>query len=109
MTKAKDNRDLITALGYMDTMRQWDEYKGILYLLRDAGKEAVEPLIEALRDTNPLRRYGAVVVLGDLADPRAVEPLINALRDENPDVRRQAAISLGMIGDVRTVKPLMTC
>jgi hypothetical protein len=68
---------------------------------------AVEPLINALSDTNADVRSNAATALGKLGDVRAVEPLINALSDTNADVRSNAATALGKLGDVRAVEPLI--
>ena len=69
-------------------------------------KRAVEPLIEALRDSFSDVRYYAARALGEIRDSRVVEPLIEALRDEDYEVRGNAALALGKIGDKRAVEPL---
>jgi len=69
--------------------------------------EAVEPLIQALRDEDESVRAAAANALGRIGDARAVEPLIQALRDSNWRVRAAAAEELGRIRDVRAVKPLI--
>jgi len=69
--------------------------------------EAVEPLIQALRDEDESVRAAAAKALGRIGDARAVEPLIQALRDSNWRVRAAAAEALGRIGDVRAVEPLV--
>jgi hypothetical protein len=52
-------------------------------LLIEAGREAVEPLIQALEDRAEGVRWSAVKCLGAIGDPRAVGPLIRVLGDEN--------------------------
>lgn len=47
------------------------------------GGNAVDPLIEALKDKNDLVRKGAVVALGEIGDPKAIEPLVNILAEES--------------------------
>lgn len=71
------------------------------------NKEAVEPLIQALNDSNPNLRAEAAVDLGDIGDKLAVEPLIRALKDENSTVRNYAAQGLRGINDSRAVEPLI--
>jgi HEAT repeat protein len=71
------------------------------------GDASVEPLINALKDTNSNARENAAEALGEMDDPRAVEPLITALKDKNSDVRKIAAKSLGQLHDERAVKPLI--
>ena len=70
------------------------------------GEPAVEPLINALRDSDDDVRLWAVVALGATDDKRAVEPLIKMLKDDEDDIRMRAADALGYIGDHRAVKPL---
>ena len=69
---------------------------------------AVEALINALVDTNPIVRRAVAEALGGLGDARAVEALINALVDTNPIVRRAVAEALGGLGDARAVEALIT-
>ena len=70
------------------------------------GKQAVEPLIQALKNEDRSARFSAAVALGKIGDPRAIEPLIRALRDEAWNVRIAVAVALGEIGDERAVGPL---
>lgn len=72
------------------------------------GNCIVEPLLEAVEDSNGWRRVVAVSLLGAIRDPRAWEPIVNALTDGNEDVRRTAAETLGQIGDTRAVSALTT-
>jgi HEAT repeat protein len=74
--------------------------------LAKIGKPAVEPLVVALKDNNPIVRRNAAVALGKIKDASAVNPLITALKDENPIVRRNAAMALGEIKDTSAVEPL---
>jgi HEAT repeat protein len=81
----------------------------------------IDPLTEALEDTNPALvkeardallkilpaalkdgrldvRLKAARLLQDIPDPVAVEPLIGALRDKDINIRRRAGTALGKIG-----------
>jgi HEAT repeats len=62
------------------------------------GSDALESLIGALRDQNPLRRWAAAVALGNLGNREAVSALQTALEDEHPSVRLHAAYSLAKLG-----------
>jgi hypothetical protein len=62
------------------------------------GKEAVEPLIMALKDENICIRGNAAYALGKIGDERAIEPLIQLLKDKEWDVRIVSALSLMSIG-----------
>jgi hypothetical protein len=58
---------------------------------------AVEPLIEALSDSNESVRTSVAEALGELGDERAIEPLIAAFAD-GIEVRFYAAEALRLIG-----------
>ncbi len=70
--------------------------------------EAVEPLIETLRDEDDQVRFATVVALESFGDPRAIEPLAVALGHDVPKVRLAAVTALGRISDPRVVEPLIT-
>lgn len=72
------------------------------------SKEALEPLIEALRDEDTVIRTEAAGALGGVRDSRAVEPLIRALYDPQWEVRSNAALSLGALADARALPHLLT-
>ncbi|MCI0485817.1 MAG: M56 family metallopeptidase [Blastocatellia bacterium] len=68
---------------------------------------AVKPLINALRDDDPVVRRIAAWALGEIRSPRAIESLRQHLSDSDADVRAQAAQSLGDIEDKQPVEDLM--
>ena len=70
-------------------------------------KEAVPPLIKALKDRDPLVRAGAAEALKGIPDPRAAVSLIAVLREKDSTARRAAAEALGKIGDRAAVHPLV--
>ncbi len=81
---------------------------------RNPSADAVEPLIQQLRDDwNGYVRKGVVWALGNSRDRRALEPLIAAMRTEIPAVRLWAASALAqMIGVdydamVKAIPPLI--
>ena len=74
--------------------------------LSQIGREAVEPLIAALKSSAWQARKNAAFALGLIRDDRVVEPLISATRDPEAPVREKAAWSLGLVGDDRAVEPL---
>jgi HEAT repeat protein len=72
------------------------------------GPAAVEPLINALRNTSPFLRSAAAEALGGIKDPRAVEPLIRSvLSDSYEYARAEAAWALASMEDPRAVEPLI--
>ncbi len=50
--------------------------------LIEIGEPAVDPLIDALRDTTWGARMGAIYCLGAIGEPRAVQPLIELLGED---------------------------
>jgi len=62
------------------------------------GAQAVEPLIELLKDNEGAVRKYAAVLLGKIGDSRAIEPLGMALYDLHHDVGKVAAESLVNFG-----------
>jgi HEAT repeat protein len=69
-------------------------------MLGQYGHEAVEPLIELLKDYRHLVRDYSAMSLGIIgADAKdAVPALLTVLRDENSSVRYAATVALGKIG-----------
>jgi HEAT repeat protein len=59
------------------------------------GSQAVEPLIEVLKDQNWIVREGAVEALEKIRDTRAIYPLIEALKDTNTKKISNALRSIG--------------
>ena len=62
------------------------------------GAPAVEPLVEALKDSEGAVRKYAALVLGRIGDPRAIEPLGMALYDLHHDVGKASAEALAQFG-----------
>jgi len=78
-------------------------------------KSAVEPLIQALKESDvqirraaagALEKVGNAEAVEAIGDSRAVEYLIQALMDKEEDVRWYSAMALGEIGDQRALEPL---
>ena len=110
--KLKDKRDvigLIEALGYQ---KDSDVRRSAADALGQIGDvRAVEPLLNALKDSNDTVRTQAEKALykieetwGQTGDARAIVPLIAALKDSDTGVRRIAADVLRQTGDVRAVE-----
>jgi len=74
----------------------------------EAGGDAANFLLAALRDESAAVRSNAAGALGKIGTPEAVQALVNALRDENADVRRYAAGALGKIGTLEAVQALVS-
>ena len=68
---------------------------------------AIQPLANALSDSDFTVRASAAAALGRIGDSHAVPSLILALRDIHSTVRFRAIYALANIGDSRAVKPLM--
>ena len=70
------------------------------------GKEAVAPLIQALKSKDNRQRWEAAKALGQIGDPRAIEALITGLEDDMFDVRWLASEGLVAIGH-KAIVPLL--
>lgn len=74
----------------------WSVRESAENALLNFGRDAVEPLIEALKSPSWTTRFRAARLLGEIGDPKAVSPLQNTLarRGERKSVREVAKISL---------------
>lgn len=69
--------------------------------------KALEPLIDALKDTDETVRRLAIEALAKIGEA-AIGPLIHSLRDRGErDIKYGAAVALGKIGNARAVEPLV--
>lgn len=108
-------RNVINALGEYEDRRV---IKPIIECLKDIpksakksllkiGKPSVSPLIESLKNNNPIIRSNVAKILGELKDSTSIDPLIIALSDGNSDVRKEAALALGKLKAKKAVLPLI--
>jgi len=70
-------------------------------------ERAIELLIDALHDNDPMVRKVAARALEMIEDEKTVEILIDALRSDDPGVRIEAVWALGMIRNRGAVEPLI--
>ncbi len=63
--------------------------------------KAVNPLLGALLDSDPVVRARAAIALGKIGDPRAIEPLKAALKDSDSTVRKAVAEALKKIEEAQ--------
>lgn len=75
--------------------------------LESMDSDAIELLIEALKDKVPWRRVAAAEAVGEVGGDRAVIPLITALQEGPQNVKSVSAWKLGTIGDERAIEPLI--
>ncbi len=98
-------RPLIQSLGLEGTVytAAWGRHSAPLerpaselamWLLREIGQPAVEPLIEALKHNNRNIRCNAARALGEIRDSRAKEALTKVLDDKDENVREAAKAAL---------------
>ena len=99
MQANKDVAGLVKALKDKDPMVRGDAAE-ILGKIGDS--QAVEPLIEALKD---IVQFIAAESLKKIGEP-AIEPLIKALKNKDTLIQSGAARALGEIRDKRAVEPL---
>jgi len=74
--------------------------------LVDIGRQAVNSLVNALKDRNQTVRWESAKALGQIRDPKSIDALVTALQDRLFDVRWLAAEALIGIGD-KAVKPIL--
>jgi beta-lactamase regulating signal transducer with metallopeptidase domain len=97
----------------LDTFKQSSPGEQAAIALASMGKPAVEPLINALGDSNRSVRRNAAWAIGELTDMRGGEranavPLLISLLDDSEDwVRMAAARALGELRDERSVVKLI--
>ncbi|NJR73535.1 MAG: HEAT repeat domain-containing protein [Scytonema sp. CRU_2_7] len=77
-----------------------------LVLSREGNREAAEPLIFWLDDSDKDVRQAVAWALGKIKDTRAVQPLIAMLDDSNENVLCAVTLALIQIGD-KAVEPLI--
>jgi bilin biosynthesis protein len=72
-------------------------------VLAEKDREAVGPLLAALRSHNWRLRGGSAYILGLIADPRTTRPLAQALmKEDNEWIRCEMGAALGRIGTPAT-------
>jgi HEAT repeat protein len=72
----------------------WKDREAARLALVSCDEEAIEPLVECLRDKRSRVRWEAAKALADLANPRAATALVGLLEDEESGVRWLAAEGL---------------
>jgi HEAT repeat protein len=70
---------------------------------RIADRQALDPLVNALRHRDPRVRAQSAAALGELQDPASVEPLVQATRDRDDGVRTQARLALDRLGTTAAI------
>lgn len=74
---------------------------------RIGSAQAVQPLINLLKDSNHWVRRKAIGALRELGRPECVRPLLKALQeDASIENREKAAEALGSIGSLEVIPPL---
>ncbi|MBI5301588.1 MAG: HEAT repeat domain-containing protein [Chloroflexi bacterium] len=96
----------IKALDENNELSDAETRKSAEELLIKVGAPAVEPLINALKDTSSARRQGVAKILGEIRDTRAVKPLIAALQNSDSEVRKVAIEALKNIGGEEAEKAI---
>ncbi|RMH08384.1 MAG: HEAT repeat domain-containing protein [Nitrospirae bacterium] len=99
--KLESSQEVMNLLSEVLIIGGRDSRRAAVKALMDLDGKAVYPaLVQALSDSDPQVRQGAVAALGELGDPRA-RPLLRRrlLRDPAVGVRAEAAYRLGLMGD----------
>ncbi len=96
---------------YIRTLRltdNWHFRRPYVGALERIGEQAVDPLMDLLKDPDPSLRQIAAAVLGRIGSERAVDALIESLTDNNSNIRWEATGALGQIRAEKAVDPLIT-
>ncbi|MBI5653945.1 MAG: HEAT repeat domain-containing protein [Chloroflexi bacterium] len=104
MKAKRDVKGLIKAMGYEKDATVRKSAVEALGEIRDEA--SLDPLINALKDSNKYIRKAAAEALGKIGDARAVEPLIVALKNSERLVLPYASEALSKIGAL-AVEPLI--
>lgn len=97
----------------LDTFKQSSPGEQAAIALASMGTPAIEPLTNALHDSNTSVRRNAAWAIGELTNMRGderantVPPLVSLLNDSDEWVRMAAARALGEIRDERAVENLI--
>lgn len=90
-----------------DTLASEEEIReAAKWALKSIGEDAVEPLIETLKDESANVRYLVLNTLRDISHERVFESMVTLLEDENEYIRANAAQALGYTGNKKAIKPL---
>lgn len=98
----------------LETFKQPSPGEEAAIALASMSERAFEPLVAALKDSNPIVRRNAAWAIGEIRDgdkinrETALEPLIRMLRnDEDAWARRAAAFALSELKDSRSAPALI--
>jgi len=77
----------------------FSRYRALFALRNHGGKEAIDAIVSAFRDSSALFKHELAYVLGQMQDPAALPGLVERLSDltESPMVRHECAEALGSI------------
>jgi len=78
-----------------------------LYKLAEEDDDAVQLLVDAVKDEHPEVRKYAITFIGWKDNAKSVPSLVNALRDDHNDVKKTALDALATIRDKATVLPVI--
>ncbi|MBF0210822.1 MAG: HEAT repeat domain-containing protein [Desulfamplus sp.] len=78
-----------------------------LYKLAEEDDEALQMLVNAVKDEHSDVRKCAITFIGWKDNAESVPSLVNALKDDNDDVRKTALDALATIRDKATVLPVI--
>ena len=105
--RIRDPSIVPTLCAQLEEVDEWASPR-VAHVLVQFGKDAVEPLLDAIRSSDSLNsRVWSTQVLGKIGDGKAVVPLIRRLHDRSEQMRLSVAAALGDIADNRALRPLV--
>lgn len=82
------------------------EREELIKQLVGLGAPALEPVKEALPNSDLTTRLALIQVLGDLKNAGGLEPLTQQMKDPHPEIRAAAATALGVLANADGLRPL---
>jgi HEAT repeat protein len=100
-------QDIETLIHHLQGENVQERQQAAIELSRLKNDYLIDPLLDALHDSDSTVRANIAIGLGFNKAQDAVEPLITLLKDREDIVRERAASALAQIGDMRAIEPLI--
>jgi len=75
----------------------YDVRKNVEDVLIKLDDQSINPLINALKNSNPEIQIQSARILGKIGNKKAINPLIESLNDGNSDFRREISLAIKKI------------
>jgi HEAT repeat protein len=105
---AAGSGDIACLIGILKE-EHWQARQAACFALGEMGGDAVDPLLEVVRDSeaDEYARGHAILSLREIGEASTFEPLLACLDDDVWQVRGYAARAVGVFADSRATQPLI--